>query len=187
MAPTGKSIGKGNDVEQKDTTDGCLVQEELHTAHLELLMINSDPDGVESTCEDSEQGEDDPYRRGRLHLLIGGGQRVVIGDDGNPDAGGHEGVSGVTWHGGMIEDEVDQGHRRREEDAGDLIEGDGGEGQGNVGKDDVQAHCRCQGDHLFERGTPSLEHGEAGHGDDVEDGGTDEEVKGGERGLRVTE
>ena len=137
MTPIGEVIGKGNDVEQEHAADGGLVEQELHAAHLELLVIHSDPHRVDCARHDADEGKDDADGRRGLDLLVGSGPRVVVRHNGDSQAHWHKSVRGVPRDGRMIEDEVDQGHRRRQEDPSDLIEGHGGEGQRDVGQDDV--------------------------------------------------
>ena len=71
--------------------------------------------------------------------------RLIVRDDKDARAHGHKCVRCIPGYAFPVEEEIDKGDHGREEDAGDLVEGDGGVGEGEVLEDDVEAHCCCEG------------------------------------------
>lgn len=94
--------------------------------------------------------------------------RFVVGDDEDTQAHGQKGVGGVSRYRFLVEEVVDEGYHGGEEDTGDLVEGDGRVGEGEVLEDDVEAHCCCEGQHGAQAHWGGDEERDAWEGEDVE-------------------
>jgi len=88
-------------------------------------VVSANQDRVDRGRADTGQGKYHPKNAGGLDILIGGGLRVIKGSDTNTQADGDKYQGGVPGDGGRIEDIVDDGRQRREENATELIEHDG--------------------------------------------------------------
>lgn len=183
LGPDGEGVDEGDDVEQHEGADGGLVEEQLHRVHLQLLAVARDPHGVQRRREDAREGEEDAEARGGLDVGVGRWQGVVVGDHADAGTGGDQGVDGVARECGLVEDEVHEGDGGREHDARDLVEGDGGEGEGEVRQDDVHGHGDGERDDLLDGDAARHEHGEARARECEEREPGDEEVEGGEGQL----
>lgn len=183
LGPDGEGVDEGDCVEEHERGDGGLVEEELHGVHLELLAVGCDPDGVEGGGEDTAEGEEDTDAGGSLDLLIGRGEGIVVRRHADTQAGGDERVDSVARQRSAVEHKVHERHGGGEQDAGDLVEGDGGEGQGEVGQDDVHGHGDGEGDDILYGDAAGDEHGEAWAREGEERQPGDEEVEGGEGEL----
>lgn len=129
LSPDWETIDERDNVKQHECRDWCLVEEQLHGVHLELLAVRCDPDGVEGGCKDAGEGEEDTEGRGGLDRLIGNWLGVVVRHHSNTGTSWDKCVDGIAWKSGLVEDKVHQRHGWSEHDAGDLVEGDGGEGE----------------------------------------------------------
>lgn len=187
VSEIGELVDEWNDVEEHEGAPGRLVEEQLHAVHLELPMVAPDPDGVKRRGEYTRERKDDPERRRGLYGGVTGGLRIVVRHERDAEAHRHEGVDGRAGQAGAVEDEVHEGDGRGEEDAGELIEGDRGEGEGEVGEDDVEAHCDAEGEHGEEGDAAGGEAREGGPGEHEEGEEGDEEVEAGEAELAELE
>lgn len=187
LGPYGEAVDPRDEVEEHEGRDRGLVVQELHAGHLELAVVAADPNGVERGGEDAKEGEDDTNHGGRLDGRVPGRAGVVVRDDSDAGTGGDQREHGTGGELSPIEHEVHQSHARGEKDAGDLVEGDRGEGEGEVGEDDVQAHGDGEGDEVLDGGTAGLEEGEAATREDVKGEPGDEEVEGREGELEELE
>lgn len=183
LGPDGEGVDEGDCVEEHERRDRGLVEEQLHGVHLELLAVRRDPHGVQRGREDAAEREEDANARGGLDLLIRGREGIVVRGHADAEAGGDESVDGVARERGAVEHEVHEGHGGGEQDAGDLVEGHGGEGQGEVGQDDVHGHGDGEGDDLLDGHAAGDEHGEARARQREQRQPGDEEVEGGEGEL----
>lgn len=177
-APHRERVGKGDHVEQQEGRDGRLVEQQLHAAHLQLAVVAGDPDGVQRGSEDARKGEDDAQTARRLDVDVGRGQRVVVTDHTDAGARGNQRQHGVQGERGLVQDEVHEGHAGGEQDAGDLVEGDGREGEREVRQDDVKRHGNGQGDDVADGGAARHEEGEAWAREDVQREPCDAKVEG---------
>lgn len=157
-----QSVNPRNEDQKHDTAYWCLVEEKLEPVHLVLSLVRGDPDGVDGADEHTRQRQENTQHAGLLRLRMMRGFRFVVGDDKHPQAHRYERICRVSRDGFLVEEEIDEGDHRGEEDAGDLVEGDGGVGEGEVLEDDVEAHCCCQGEHEAEAHRVGDEEGDDG-------------------------
>ena len=87
----------------------------------------------------------------------------------------------------LIQEEIDGGDGGREQHAADLVEGDGGVGEGEVLQYHVQTHGAGQWQHFEDFGAFGLEESEGWSGEGVEEYGGHEEVVGCKAELGVFE
>lgn len=104
-------------------------------------MVGGDPDGVEGAGKDAGESEDDAKAAGRLNIGVCSRQAVIVAHDADTRASGHKCDNGVGRQGLVVEHVVHEGHAGRQQNARNLVEGDGGEGERQVRQDDVEGHC----------------------------------------------
>ena len=46
LRPCWESVHERNDVKKHESCQRCLVEQQLHTVHLELLVVAGNPDGI---------------------------------------------------------------------------------------------------------------------------------------------
>jgi hypothetical protein len=129
LTPHRERVHERDHIEQQERRNRSLVEEQLHAVHLQLLVIATDPDGVQRGGEDAREGEDYAQRAGGLDVRVVGRQAIVVGDHADTEAGRDEGEDGIHRQGCAVEDEVHECHGGCEHDAGHLVECDGREGQ----------------------------------------------------------
>lgn len=176
--PGREAVNEWDDVEQHESGDWRLVKEQLHRIHLKLLAVRCDPHGVEGGSEDAGECEEDTEGRGGLDRRVRNWQRVVVRHHSDTSTCWNKCVDGVAWEGGLVEDEVHERNGWGEHDARDLVEGDRGEGEGEIREDDVHGHGDGEWDDLLDRDAAWDEHGEARAGEGEEGEPCDEEVEG---------
>lgn len=174
----GKAVGPRDDVQQQRRSDRRLVRQQLHAVHAEFGMVHAHPDRVDGAAQDAAEGEHHPGQRRRLGVVALAGPRVEVRRHAHAGADGQEREHGGPGQRLLVQEEVERGDGGREEDAADLVEGDGGVGQGEVLQYHVQAHGGGQGKHFEDLGPFGLEEAEAGAGEEVEERGGHEEVVG---------
>lgn len=140
FAPNGERVHERDDVQQHKCRYGGLVEEKLHRAHLQLAVVCADPDGVQGAGENTSEGEDDTQAAGRLHLGVRCWQAVVVADHAHTEASRNQGQEGIPRKGSLIQNKVHEGHAGRQENTGDLVEGDAGERERQVWEDHVEGH-----------------------------------------------
>ena len=129
MYPVREGVDEWDNVEEEERRNRGLVVQQLHARHLQLSVIAGNPDGIERRGKDTRKRKEDTERRRRLDICVGTRQRVVVRYHAYAQARRDQCNEGITREGGLVEDKVHQGHRGGEQDAGDLVEGDGGEGE----------------------------------------------------------
>ena len=183
LGPDWEGIDEWDNVEQHESRDWRLVEEELHRVHLQLFAVTSDPNGVKRRRENAGECEEDTQAGGGLDIGVVGWEGVVVRHHADTGASWDQSVDGVAWEGRAIENVVHQCDGWREQDAGDLVKGDGGEGEGEVWEDDVHRHGDGEWDDLFDGDAAGDEHGEAWAGEGEEGEPGDEEVEAGKGEL----
>lgn len=149
----------------------------MESVHLVLSLVRGDPDRVDGADEDTRQRQENTQHAGLLSLRMMRRFRFIVGDNEHPQTHGCKRIGCISRNGFLVEEEIDEGDHWREEDTGYLVEGDGGVGEGEVLEDDVEAHCRCQGEHEAEAHGRGDEEGDDRSREEVEGQGCDEEVE----------
>lgn len=168
LAPHGERIHKRNHVQQHDSRHRRLVKEQLHRAHLQLAVVRTDPDRVQRAGKDACKRKHDAQGARRLDRGVCGGQAVVVADHADAGARGDQREQGVARQRRLVEDKVHEGDAGRQQDAGDLVEGDAREGERQVGQDDVERHGDGKREDGADGGAARLEVAEARPREDEE-------------------
>jgi hypothetical protein len=146
VAPDRESVGEEADEGEDHGTERDLVVQELHAAHLQLLVILRDPHGVDRARGYPRQGEAHTKHRDGFHSgMLGGWERVIVRYYSHTYAGRNESEGGQEWNPGAIEAEVDGGRKRREQDPDDLVAYDRRIAEGEIYEYDVDAHDDGEG------------------------------------------
>ena len=131
-------VHKRDSEEEHNRTNWCLVEKELGRRHGQFLMVSTDKNRISGRRTNAGQSKNDSDSRGRSDLFCGTrgsfGLRVIVGGDAYADADRNENKSSITWDGGAVEDVIDNCCHGREEHAAELIDGDCGEGEGEIGE-----------------------------------------------------
>lgn len=182
-----EAVGPGDDVQQHRRSDRSLVREQLHAVHAEFGVVHSHPNRVYRTANDAAEREDHA-EEGRLFAVVAfTGRRVEIRGHRYASADRNKRKDGRPWQRFLVQEEVESGDGRGEEDAADLVEGDGGVREGEVLQNHIQTHCAGQGQHVEEFAPFELEEADPRAREGVEKCGGHEEMVGCEAQLRVFE
>ncbi len=183
LGPNREGIHERNNIKQHKRSQRCLVKEQLHAVHLELLVIARNPNRIQRTGKNPRKCKDNPQAARRLDIRICSRQRIVIRYHSHTQARRNQSDDGIFRQCRFVENEVHERNNWREEDSSHLVEGYGREGEREVREDDVE----CHGDrkrHYFPDGyAAGNEHGEPWAGECEEREPCHEEVKGGESEL----
>ena len=150
-------------------------------------MVESHPYRVNRTANDTAERKDHAQQGCLFAIVALMRQRVKVRGHSHPEADWNKGKDGRSRQGLLVQEEVDRGDRGREEDAADLVEGDGGVGEGEVLEYHVQTHRSGQREHFEDFGPFELEETDAGPGERVEQHAGHEEMVGCEGQLRMFE
>ena len=166
-----------------------MVIEKLKSVHLVFSLICADPDRVDSADGDASEREKDAQSAHGLDRRAGnrGGLLIVVRYQADAETHGNQSVDGHPRDGLLVEEEVDDCDDGGQEDTSDLVEGDGGDLEGDVHADNVHRHCNGQRKHVHDGDLARLEHANGGAREEVERGCCDEEVEGCEGGLTLRE
>ena len=166
-----------------------MIVEELEAIDFEFALVSADPDGVDTADENRAEGDYNAHSVCGFHWCASGScwLLIVVRDQGNTEAHWDQRIGGHAWYCLFVEEEVDYGDARGEEDSGDLVECDGRDLQGEVHANYVHGHGDSKWHHILDADTFVFEHAERRAGEDVESTTSDEEVEGGEGGLTLGE
>lgn len=150
-------------------------------------MIRANPHRIQRARKNARERKHDPERARRLDRRIGGRQAVIVAHHAHADTRGDQREQGVARQGRLVQDEVHEGDAGGQQDPRDLVEGDGREGQRQVGQDHVEGHGDGQREDGADGGAARLEVAEAWPREDEEGQPGDAEVEAGEAELRELE
>ena len=184
-----ESVRPGHSVEKQDTTQRCLVVEKLEAVDFVFALVSPDPDGVDARNGDGAESHQDTKQTSALDWASWWWRwlHVIVRDERDTEAHGDQAVGGQSRDTLFVDEEVDDSNGGGKEDSSDLVEGDGGDLEGEVHADDIHGHGDGERDHVVDGEELGGEHAEGGAGEDVEGCGGDEEVEGGECGLTLGE
>lgn len=168
LVQDGEVVGPRDDVQQQRRSKRSLIRQQLHAVHAELCMVESHPYRVNRTANDTAERKDHAQQGCLFAVVALMRQRVKVRGHSHSEADWNKGKDGRSRQGLLVQEEVDRGDRGREEDAADLVEGDGGVGEGEVLEYHVQTHRSGQREHFEDFGPFELEETDAGPGECVE-------------------
>lgn len=138
--PDGAVVAEGDHVEHNTYADGGLVQQQLPAIAAELLVEGLDPDGVDGRGANAGQREEDTDRRRLLRLRLPGRVGVEVRHDGDAEANRNQRETGLKRQRLTVEDEVEEGAGRGQQDPRDLVELNARVGEREVLQHHVQDH-----------------------------------------------
>ena len=135
-----EAVGPRNDVHKQRGSERSLIREQLHAVHAKLGMVDSHPDRINRTAKNAAERKDHAEQGRLLALVARMGQRVKVRRHPHADADRKQGKHGGPRQCFLVQGEIKRGDGRREQDAADLVERDGGVGEGEVLQYHVQTH-----------------------------------------------